>query len=630
MKKKVISMLLAVSMISTSPIYAAEFSDGNSVVVNDAGTVNGTDADSADSAEIPDTSLFSSDAVDGAGVVNDSVDAGEDSAENAFSDQEVPDVDDGSGSGVDAAEIYGIGNDGRYDYKKYVSDSVLQVIPQIISEAGITDQNTDLEKICMITAWFKKNTVYSSLNERGNQSPYGALVLRRAVCAGFATGLSTLLSYMGIDNCVRDTNADNATDNHAWVEVKLNNKFYILDVTSSCYRPGSFLEDYNGFWFKTDAPMSGQSDCGSEFASRNIPASNVRYLGANGNNLYVKTSAGYYVNDGTGWKLIDQSSLPEQIYGSADFSESKEIENIVGDVNSLVTPIVNGKKRVCRFYITNTGAAYSKTMAESLSCSVDNAQIASAEITERGDGWVDVTITGNAVGNASLSVSAPNGVSSSLKFTISTVPVPNITVTTGNGNYNNGSEDSIKVDLNGASEKDYCVDGYQLYVYNEKTGKYKKEEDTYVDGDNTYWFNCIAGTGESKQFKVRAFVEDDAGERIYGDFSDIVTVAPKLAPIKLNSAKTKGKRKISIEWELSGLASYSYLIYRKDGVDGKYKKIKTISGDRIPDDGSEVTSYVDKKLKKGVKYYYKIKVCFNSNGKKVYSKWSNVKSRTCK
>ena len=64
----------------------------NSVVVNDAGTVNGTDADSADSAEIPDTSLFSSDAVDGAGVVNDSVDAGEDSAENAFSDQEVPDV----------------------------------------------------------------------------------------------------------------------------------------------------------------------------------------------------------------------------------------------------------------------------------------------------------------------------------------------------------------------------------------------------------------------------------------------------------------------------------------------------------------------------------------------------------
>ena len=149
MKKKVISMLLAVSMISTSPIYAAEFSDGNSVVVNDADTVNGTDADFADSAEVPDTTLFSSDAVDGAGVVNDSVDVGEDSAENAFSDQEVPDVDDGSGSGVDAAEV-NVAPNGVYDYKSdltsYKINAVDRAVSQIISEAGITSQNTDLEK----------------------------------------------------------------------------------------------------------------------------------------------------------------------------------------------------------------------------------------------------------------------------------------------------------------------------------------------------------------------------------------------------------------------------------------------------------------------------------------------------
>ena len=166
MKKKVISMLLAVSMISTSPIYAAEFSDGNSVVVNDADTVNGTDTDSADSAEIPDTTLFSSDAVDGAGVVNDSVDAGEDSAENAFSDQEVPDVDDGSGSGVDAAEV-NVAPNGVYDYKSdlmssYKINAVDRAVSQIISEAGITSQNTDLEKISMIMAWLKKKTSYSN------------------------------------------------------------------------------------------------------------------------------------------------------------------------------------------------------------------------------------------------------------------------------------------------------------------------------------------------------------------------------------------------------------------------------------------------------------------------------------
>ena len=204
MKKKVISMLLVVSMVSTSPIYAAEFSDGNSVVVNDADTVNGTDADSADSAEIPDTSLFSSDAVDGADVVNDSVDAGEDSAENDFSDQEVPDVDDGSGSGVDAAEV-NVAPNGVYDYKSdlmssYKINAVDRAVSQIISEAGITSQNTDLEKISMIMAWLKKNTSYSNEKEMGNQDPYGSLVLRRAVCGGFATGLSTVLTKMGITN----------------------------------------------------------------------------------------------------------------------------------------------------------------------------------------------------------------------------------------------------------------------------------------------------------------------------------------------------------------------------------------------------------------------------------------------
>ena len=176
MKKKVISMLLAVSMISTSPIYAAEFSDGNSVVVNDADTVNGTDADSA---EIPDTTLFSSDAVDGAGDVNDSVDAGEDSAENAFSDQEVPNVDDGSGSGVDAAKV-NVAPNGVYDYKSdltsYKINAVDRAVSQIISEAGITSQNTDLEKISMIMAWFKENTSYSTVERPVANPPHTALL----------------------------------------------------------------------------------------------------------------------------------------------------------------------------------------------------------------------------------------------------------------------------------------------------------------------------------------------------------------------------------------------------------------------------------------------------------------------
>ena len=296
MKKKVISMLLAVSMISTSPIYAAEFSDGNSVVVNDADTVNGTDADSADSAEIPDTTLFSSDTVNGAGDVNDSVDAGGDSAENAFSDQKVPDVDDGSGSGVDAAEV-NVAPNGVYDYKSdltsYKINAVDRAVSQIISEAGITSQNTDLEKISMIMAWFKENTSYSNEKEMGNQDPYGSLVLRRAVCGGFATGLSTVLTKMGITNYVR-IGHDIEGNGHGWVEVELNNRFYILDATVR-YIPYSFLEDYNGYWFKDIWESNDHTRCANTYSCKGIPASEIEYIGANGNSLYVSTNAGYYV-----------------------------------------------------------------------------------------------------------------------------------------------------------------------------------------------------------------------------------------------------------------------------------------------------------------------------------------------
>ena len=513
MKKKVISMLLAVSMISTSPIYAAEFSDGNSVVVNDA--VNGTDADSADSAEIPDTSLFSSDAVDGAGVVNDSVDAGEDSAENAFSDQEVPDVDDGSGSGVDAAEV-NVAPNGVYDYKSdlmssYKINAVDRAVSQIISEAGITSQNTDLEKISMIMAWLKKNTSYSNEEETGNQTPYGSLVLRRAVCGGFAAGLSTILTKMGIENYVRRGHNIEG-DGHAWVEVKLNNKFYILDATATCYKPGGFLEDYNGHWFKDIWESNDHTRCANTYSYKGIPASGIEYIGANGNSLYVSTDAGYYVNDGTGWKPA--SEIPGQLYGSSIISFSTEIENIIGDGNLVKDPILSGSSRTTRFYISNPGVAESQEAAESLTCRVDNEQIASAKITARGKGWVDVTVTGRSAGTTTLSVSAPNGVTGMLPITSSNASVSKAPVIQAfvkkNSSYVYLKWNLTKDVLDNANSM-----GYQIMVGDPKTGEYTLDNDVRLDEsdfEKDYFASATIGFGDTKKVKVRLYEKLDDGD----------------------------------------------------------------------------------------------------------------------
>lgn len=623
MKKKVISMLLAVSMISTSPIYAAEFSDGNSVVVNDAGTVNGTDADSADSAEIPDTSLFSSDAVDGAGVVNDSVDAGEDSAENAFSDQEVPDVDDGSGSGVDAAEV-NVAPNGVYDYKSdltsYKINAVDRAVSQIISEAGITSQNTDLEKISMIMAWFKENTSYSNEKEMGNQDPYGSLVLRRAVCGGFATGLSTVLTKMGITNYVR-IGHDIEGNGHGWVEVELNNRFYILDATVR-YIPYSFLEDYNGYWFKDIWESNDHTRCANTYSCKGIPASEIEYIGANGNSLYVSTNAGYYVNDGTGWKST--SELPGRLYGSSVVSLPTEIKNIIGDGNLVKDPILSGSSRTTRFYISNPGAAESQEAAESLSCRVDNDQIASAKITARGKGWVDVTVTGKSAGTTTLSVFAPNGVTGTLPITALNASVSKAPVIQAHVKKNLPfvylKWDLTKDVLNNANSM-----GYQIMVGDPKTGEYTLDNDVRLDEsdfEKDYFASATIGFGDTKKVKVRLYEKLDDGTVSYGDYSNELTVSTTPGYVRMKSVSMKNN-KAYLKWSKSENAD-GYVVYRRIGKTGKYKKIKTINS-------GNTLKYTNSKLINGKKYCYKVKAFHvTPEGKKLYTNWSNVISRTCK
>ena len=573
MKKKVISMLLAVSMISTSPIYAAEFSDGNSVVVNDAGTVNGTDADSA---EIPDTTLFSSDAVDGAGDVNDSVDAGEDAAENAFSDQEVPDVDDGSGSGVDAAEV-NVAPNGVYDYKSdltsYKINAVDRAVSQIISAAGITSQNTDLEKMSMIMAWFKENTSYSNEKEMGNQDPYGSLVLRRAVCGGFATGLSTVLTKMGITNYVR-IGHDIEGNGHCWVEVELNNRFYILDATVR-YIPYSFLEDYNGYWFKDIWESNDHTRCANTYSCKGIPASEIEYIGANGNSLYVSTNAGYYVNDGTGWKST--SELPGRLYGSSVVSLPTEIENIIGDGNLVKDPILSGSSRTTRFYISNPGAAESQEAAESLTCRVDNEQIASAKITARGKGWVDVTVTGRSAGTTTLSVSAPNGVTGTLPITASNASVSKAPVIQAvvkkNSSYVYLKWNLTKDVLDNANSM-----GYQIMVGNPKTGEYTLDNDVRLDESDfkkDYFASATIGFGDTKKVKVRLYEKMDDGTISYGDYSNELTVSTTPGYVRMESVSMKNN-KAYLKWSKAENAD-GYVVYRRIGKTGKYKKIKTIN-----------------------------------------------------
>ena len=73
-----------------------------------------------------------------------------------------------------------------------------------------------------------------------------------------------------------------------------------------------------------------------------------------------------------------------------------------------------------------------------------------------------------------------------------------------------------------------------------------------------------------------------------------------------------GKGKITVSWKKTKNAD-GYIIYRSDKQKSGFKKIATVKG-------AKKTSYINKNIKKGTKYYYKIKAYRVLNGKTVLSK----------
>lgn len=94
-----------------------------------------------------------------------------------------------------------------------------------------------------------------------------------------------------------------------------------------------------------------------------------------------------------------------------------------------------------------------------------------------------------------------------------------------------------------------------------------------------------------------------------------VTVIPKSTNIK--SLKKSGKDGIKITWnKISGITSYE--IYMSTKSTSGFKKITTLS--------SKKTSYTKTKLKKGKKYYFKVRTVKKVSKDSFYSTFSSIKS----
>ena len=180
--------------------------------------------------------------------------------------------------------------------------------------------------------------------------------------------------------------------------------------------------------------------------------------------------------------------------------------------------------------------------------------------------------------------------------------------------------ETIPVSLTIASVGDDYIACTAIVILNEKTGDTVwQKDDLYIDG-KTY-----NGKVNTKKFPAGSYaiaaatgiidyygedeepLNDVEDSMVYAEF----TLKTLKAPTSLKT--TAGKRKVTITYKKATGAT-KYEIYRSTQKSKGYKKIATTTK----------TKYVDSKVKKGKKYYYKVRTVRTGNGT-AYSAYTGVK-----
>lgn len=126
----------------------------------------------------------------------------------------------------DFEDGYGFTKEEIENNKEEIEDAI-----DIIVSKALTGKN-DFEKETIIHDMLCKTVTYDSEFERNVgaiYSIYGALVNRRAVCEGYARAFKLLCQSAGLE-CIL-VSGDSKDVNHLWNMVKLEGKWYHVDVT---------------------------------------------------------------------------------------------------------------------------------------------------------------------------------------------------------------------------------------------------------------------------------------------------------------------------------------------------------------------------------------------------------------
>ena len=165
------------------------------------------------------------------------------------------------------------------------------------------------------------------------------------------------------------------------------------------------------------------------------------------------------------------------------------------------------------------------------------------------------------------------------------------------------------------------ADGYQLW----RTTDPQRDDSwicvkTVTNGATTSYTNQGLTEGVTYYYKVRAFVEGEAG-RVWSDFSDVDYMP---ATVVFDGPYSNSTSRIRLRWdEIDG--AHGYQIWRKD-ANGSYRVAKTIGdkGNVLTQDMGGTTAYSNTGLTAGERYTYKMRAFrIAEDGRKIYGAYSD-------
>lgn len=151
---------------------------------------------------------------------------------------------------------------------------------------------------------------------------------------------------------------------------------------------------------------------------------------------------------------------------------------------------------------------------------------------------------------------------------------------------------------------------YEIYWKKSKKGKFEHSTITY-DTDYNYGIDSNFQLNKTYYFKVRA-----VNGKKKGKFSPVKSAKAVLRKPFLGGLSLKSENSVSIKIG----SYYNTELYRATSKNGKYSKIKTFKKNHSYDD-----SYTDANLLPG-EYFYKARSYKKVKGKKIYSKFSPIRS----